>query len=161
TASWYDASRSIVLAIQRQPGTNTVQVADRVKAAIARLQVEIPPTVRVATLYDRSTTIQASVDDVTFTLELTLALVVMVIILFLFMGGVIGKLFHEFSVTIGVAILVSGFVSYPHADAVEPVSPLPARARARGDLRRHRAILPAAAAPLRADPGLGDGAPAG
>ena len=208
TASWYDGQRSIVLAVQRQPGTNTVDVANRVKAAIARLQVEVPPTVKVSTLYDRSSSIRASVDDVTFTLELTLALVVMVIFLFLrnasatiipsmalpmsiigtfsvmyllhysldnlslmaltlavgfvvddaivmlenivrhlemgksklqaavdgasevgftilsmtfslaavfipflFMGGIIGKLFHEFAVTIGVAILVSGFVS--------------------------------------------------
>ena len=208
TASWYDGARSIVLAIQRQPGTNTVDVANRVKAALAKLQTEIPPSVKVTPLYDRSATIQASVDDVTFTLELTLVLVVLVIFLFLrnisatvipslalpmsiigtfsvmyllhysldnlslmaltlavgfvvddailmlenivrhlemgkpkmqaavdgaaevgftivsmtlslaavfipflFMGGIIGKLFHEFAVTIGVAILVSGFVS--------------------------------------------------
>ena len=208
TASWYDGARSIVLAIQRQPGTNTVDVASRVKAALTKLQTEIPPSVKVSTLYDRSATIEASVNDVTFTLELTLVLVVLVIFLFLrnisatvipslalpmsiigtfsvmyllhysldnlslmaltlavgfvvddaivmlenivrhlemgkprmeaaidgaaevgftilsmtlslaavfipflFMGGIIGKLFHEFAVTIGVAILVSGFVS--------------------------------------------------
>ncbi|HKW08967.1 MAG TPA: efflux RND transporter permease subunit [Gemmatimonadaceae bacterium] len=208
TASWYDGARSIVLAIQRQPGTNTVDVANRVKAALAKLETEIPPSVKVSTLYDRSATIEASVNDVTFTLELTLVLVVLVIFLFLrnisatvipslalpmsiigtfsvmyllhysldnlslmaltlavgfvvddaivmlenivrhlemgkprmeaaidgaaevgftilsmtlslaavfipflFMGGIIGKLFHEFAVTIGVAILVSGFVS--------------------------------------------------
>jgi HAE1 family hydrophobic/amphiphilic exporter-1 len=208
TASWYDGARSIVLAIQRQPGTNTVDVANRVKAALAKLETEIPPSVKVSTLYDRSATIEASVKDVTFTLELTLVLVVLVIFLFLrnisatvipslalpmsiigtfsvmyllhysldnlslmaltlavgfvvddaivmlenivrhlemgkprmeaaidgaaevgftivsmtlslaavfipflFMGGIIGKLFHEFAVTIGVAILVSGFVS--------------------------------------------------
>src|SRR5262249_12570514 len=208
TASWYNGSRAIVLAIQRQPGTNTVDVANRVKVMLEKLQTEIPPAVKVSTLYDRSATIQASVDDVTFTLELTLLLVVLVIFLFLrnfsatiipslalpmsiigtfsvmyllhysldnlslmaltlavgfvvddaivmlenivrhlemgktrmqapigggaavgftilsmtfslaavfipflFMGGIIGKLFHEFAVTIGVAILVSGFVS--------------------------------------------------
>src|SRR5689334_1533344 len=208
TASWYNGAPSIVLAIQRQPGTNTVAVTQRVKAALARVQREIPPAVRVETLYDRSATIQASVHDVTFTLELTLGLVVLVIFLFLrnisatiipslalpmsiigtfsvmyllhysldnlslmaltlavgfvvddaivmlenivrhlemgkpkmqaaidgasevgftilsmtfslaavfipilFMGGIIGKLFHEFAVTIGVAILVSGLVS--------------------------------------------------
>jgi len=83
TASWYNGSRSIVLAIQRQPGTNTVDVANRVKAALAKLQAEIPPSVKVSTLYDRSATIKASVDDVTFTLELTLVLVVLVIFLFL------------------------------------------------------------------------------
>jgi hydrophobic/amphiphilic exporter-1 (mainly G- bacteria), HAE1 family len=208
TASWYNGERSIVLAIQRQPGTNTVDVANKVKSALGRLSAEIPPAVHVDTLYDRSATIKASVDDVTFTLELTLGLVVLVIFLFLrnwsatiipslalpmsiigtfsvmyllnysldnlslmaltlavgfvvddaivmlenivrhlemgkpkmqaavegaaevgftilsmtfslaavfipflFMGGIIGKLFHEFAVTIGVAILVSGFVS--------------------------------------------------
>src|ERR1017187_3243980 len=208
TASWYNGARAIVLEIQRQPGTNTVEVSSKVKAALTRLESEIPSTVHVGILFDRSETIQASVDDVTFTLELTLALVVMGIFLFLrnfsatiipslalpmsiigtfsvmyllhysldnlslmaltlavgfvvddaivmlenivrhlemgkpklqaaidgasevgftilsmtfslaavfipflFMGGIIGKLFHEFAVTIGVAILVSGFVS--------------------------------------------------
>ena len=208
TASWYGANRSIVLAIQRQPGTNTVAVADRVKAALEKVRGDIPPSVNVAVLYDRSISIQESVHDVTFTLELTLVLVVIVIFLFLrnisatvipslalpmsiigtfsvmyllhysldnlslmaltlavgfvvddaivmlenivrhlemgkprmqaaldgasevgftilsmtfslaavfipilFMGGIIGKLFHEFAVTIGVAILVSGVVS--------------------------------------------------
>src|ERR1019366_6865948 len=208
TASWYNGERAIVLAIQRQPGTNTVEVANRIKAALARVQTEIPPSVHVGVLFDRSATIQASVHDVTFTLELTLELVVLVIFLFLrnlsatvipslalpmsiigtfsvmyllnysldnlslmaltlavgfvvddaivmlenivrhlemgkpkleaaidgasevgftilsmtfslaavfipllFMGGIIGRLLHEFAVTIGVAILVSGFVS--------------------------------------------------
>ena len=208
TASWYNGEPAIVLAIQRQPGTNTVDVSNHVKAALAKLQTEIPPSVKVGVLYDRSATIEASVHDVTFTLELTLALVVGVIFLFLrnfsatvipslalpmsiigtfsvmyllhysldnlslmaltlavgfvvddaivmlenivrhlemgkskmdaaidgakevgftilsmtfslaavfipflFMGGIIGKLFHEFAVTIGVAILVSGVVS--------------------------------------------------
>jgi HAE1 family hydrophobic/amphiphilic exporter-1 len=208
TASWYNGERSIVLAIQRQPGTNTVDVAERIKAALSKIELEIPPSVKMSILYDRSQTIKASVDDVTFTLELTLFLVVAVIFLFLrnwsatiipslalpmsiigtfsvmyllhysldnlslmaltlavgfvvddaivmlenivrhmemgkpkmqaaidgaaevgftilsmtfslaavfipflFMGGIIGKLFHEFAVTIGVAILVSGFVS--------------------------------------------------
>jgi HAE1 family hydrophobic/amphiphilic exporter-1 len=208
TASWYNGERSIVLAVQRQPGTNTVDVAARVKDMLAKIQEEIPPSVKLSILYDRSQTIKASVDDVTFTLELTLFLVVAVIFLFLrnwsatlipslalpmsiigtfsvmylldysldnlslmaltlavgfvvddaivmlenivrhlemgkprmqaaidgaaevgftilsmtfslaavfipflFMGGIIGKLFHEFAVTIGVAILVSGFVS--------------------------------------------------
>jgi HAE1 family hydrophobic/amphiphilic exporter-1 len=208
TASWYNGEPAIVLAIQRQPGTNTVEVSDRVKAALAKVRADIPQAVNVEVLYDRSATIEASVHDVTFTLELTLALVVLVIFLFLrnvsatvipsmalpmsiigtfsvmyllnysldnlslmaltlavgfvvddaivmlenivrhlemgkppmqaaidgakevgftilsmtlslaavfipflLMGGIIGKLFHEFAVTIGVAILVSGVVS--------------------------------------------------
>jgi hydrophobic/amphiphilic exporter-1 (mainly G- bacteria), HAE1 family len=207
-ASWYDGKRAIVLAIQRQPGTNTVQVADRVKATVASLRAQIPASVEVNTLYDRSVSIRQSVNDVQLTLLVTLALVVMVIFLFLknlsatvipslalpfsiigtftvmylmgysldnlslmaltlsvgfvvddaivmlenivrhmekgkpamqaaldgareigftilsmtlsltavfipvlLMGGILGRLFHEFAVTIGVAILVSGFVS--------------------------------------------------
>ena len=208
TASWYNGEPAIVLAIQRQPGTNTVDVSNRVKAELAKVKTDIPASISVNVLYDRSATIQASVHDVTFTLELTLALVVLIIFLFLrnisatvipslalpmsiigtfsvmyalhysldnlslmaltlavgfvvddaivmlenivrhlemgktkmqaavdgakevgftilsmtfslaavfipflFMGGIIGKLFHEFAVTIGVAILVSGVVS--------------------------------------------------
>jgi HAE1 family hydrophobic/amphiphilic exporter-1 len=83
TASWFNGARSIVLAVQRQPGTNTVDVANRVKAALEKIEAEIPPTVRMSILYDRSQTIKASVDDVTFTLELTLFLVVAVIFVFL------------------------------------------------------------------------------
>jgi HAE1 family hydrophobic/amphiphilic exporter-1 len=207
-ASWYDGKRAIVLAIQRQPGTNTVEVADAVKATVAALSGQLPASVEVNTLYDRSVSIRQSVNDVQLTLLVTLALVVMVIFLFLknlsatvipslalpfsiigtftvmylmgysldnlslmaltlsvgfvvddaivmlenivrhmekgkpalqaaldgareigftilsmtlsltavfipvlLMGGILGRLFHEFAVTIGVAILVSGFVS--------------------------------------------------
>jgi HAE1 family hydrophobic/amphiphilic exporter-1 len=208
SASWFNGVRGIVLAIQRQPGTNTVQVADQVHALLARLVAQLPPSVEVHTLYDRSVSIRTSVNDVKMTLLLTLCLVVMVIFLFLrnlsatiipslalpmsivgtfaamyllgysldnlslmaltlsvgfvvddaivmlenivrhlemgkkplraaldgsreigftilsmtmslvavfvpvlFLGGIIGRLFHEFAVTISVAILVSGVVS--------------------------------------------------
>jgi len=208
TAGWFDGTRAIVLAIQRQPGTNTVAVSNAVKAAMISLQNELPASVEVHTLYDRSVSIQASLSDVKFTLFLTLCLVVLVIFLFLrnlsatvipslalplsivgtfacmallgysldnlsmmaltlsvgfvvddaivmlenivrhvelgegvfaaalkgsreigftiismtlslsavfipvlFMGGIVGRLFHEFAVTIGLAILISGFVS--------------------------------------------------
>jgi len=208
TAGWYNGENSIVLAIQRQPGTNTVAVADAVKAEMSRLETQLPASVHVHTLYDRSQSIRDSVNDVKLTLLITLCLVVMVIFLFLrnlsatvipslalplsiigtfavmylmgysldnlslmaltlslgfvvddaivmlenivrhmemgkppltaaydgareigftilsmtlsltavfipvlLMGGIIGRLFHEFSVTIMAAILVSGFVS--------------------------------------------------
>ena len=207
-ASWFDGKRAIILAIQRQPGTNTVQVADGVKSAVASLSSQLPASVEVNTLYDRSVSIRQSVNDVQLTLLITLCLVVLVIFLFLknlsatvipslalpfsiigtfsvmylmgysldnlslmaltlsvgfvvddaivmlenivrhlekgkrpmeaaldgareigftivsmtlsltavfipvlLMGGILGRLFHEFAVTIGVAILVSGFVS--------------------------------------------------
>ncbi len=82
-ASWYNGQRAIVLAIQRQPGTNTVAVAQRVKAEVAQLGPELPASVEMATLYDRSESIEQSVADVKFTLFLSLCLVVMVIFLFL------------------------------------------------------------------------------
>jgi HAE1 family hydrophobic/amphiphilic exporter-1 len=207
-ASWYNDDRAVVLAVQRQPGTNTVAVADRVKTLVESLRSEIPASVEIHTLYDRSVPIEESVREVKSTLMLTLFLVVMVIFVFLrnvsatvipslalpmslvgtfavmhllgyslnnltlmaltlavgfvvddaivmlenivrhlemgkkplqaafdgaaevgftilamtlsltavfipllFMGGIIGRLFHEFAVTIGTAILVSGFVS--------------------------------------------------
>ena len=207
-ASWYSGTRSIVLAIQRQPGTNTVAVSQAVQTLLRRLEGQLPASVKVNVLYDRAVSIRDSVHDVQFTLLLTLCLVVLVIFLFLrnisatvipslalpmsivgtfavmyllgysldnlslmaltlsvgfvvddaivmlenivrhiergspvwpaafegsreigftilsmtlsltavfipvlFMGGIIGRLFHEFAVTIGVAILVSGFVS--------------------------------------------------
>ena len=208
TASWFNGVRAIVLAIQKQPGTNTVAVVDNIKKLLPRLEDHIPAAVQVDTLYDRSVSIRSSVDDVKFTLLLTIALVIMVIFIFLrnlsatiipslalpmsiigtfsvmyllgysvdnlslmaltlsvgfvvddaivmlenivrhmemgktpmqaamdgagqigftilsmtlslaavfipllFMGGIIGRLLHEFAVTIGAAILVSGFVS--------------------------------------------------
>jgi HAE1 family hydrophobic/amphiphilic exporter-1 len=207
-AAWFNGTRSITLAIQRQPGTNTVEVANAVKALLPTLRAQIPASVEIDTFFDRSAGIRESVQDVKFTLVLTIALVVMVIFLFLrnvsatvipslalpmslvgtfgvmwlldfsldnlslmaltlavgfvvddaivmlenivrhmemgkppmqaaldgakeigftivsmtvsltavfipllFMSGIVGRLFHEFAVTIGVAILVSGFVS--------------------------------------------------
>jgi HAE1 family hydrophobic/amphiphilic exporter-1 len=208
SAAWYNGSRSIILAIQRQPGTNTVAVASRVRNVMATLRQQLPASVDLRLRYDRSDSIRASLNDVRFTLLLTLCLVVLVIFLFLrnlsatvipslalpfslvgtfavmyqlgysldnlsmmaltlcvgfvvddaivmlenivrhmehgkpamqaayegarevgftilsmtlslaavflpvlFMGGIIGRLFHEFAVTIGAAILVSGVVS--------------------------------------------------
>ena len=207
-ASWFNNSRAIVLAIQRQPGTNTVEVVDSIRALLPMFRQQMPPSIELNTLYDRSLSIRNSVEDVKFTLLLTICLVVMVIFLFLrnvsatiipslalpmsivgtfavmyqlgysldnlslmaltlsvgfvvddaivmlenivrhmeqgvpvmraalqgsreisftilsmtlslasvfipvlFMGGIVGRLLHEFAVTIGAAILVSGFVS--------------------------------------------------
>jgi HAE1 family hydrophobic/amphiphilic exporter-1 len=206
--SWYNSTLAIVLAIQRQPGTNTVEVVDAIKQLLATFRAEIPAAVSLDILYDRSVSIRASVNDVKFTLFLTIGLVIMVIFLFLrslfatiipslalpmsivgtfaimyllgysldnlslmaltlsvgfvvddaivmlenivrhiemgqsvwqaaldgaaeigftiismtlslaavfipvlFMGGIVGRLLHEFAVTISVAILISGFVS--------------------------------------------------
>ena len=207
-AAWFNDTRSITLAVQKQPGTNTVQVADAVNQLLPILRAQMPPSVEIETFFDRSEGIRESVADVKFTLMLTLFLVVMVIFLFLrnvsatiipslalpmslvgtfcvmwaldysldnlslmaltlavgfvvddaivmlenivrhiemgktptqaaldgsaeigftimsmtisltavfipllFMSGIVGRLFHEFAVTIAAAILVSGFVS--------------------------------------------------
>ncbi|PWK83509.1 efflux RND transporter permease subunit [Fulvimonas soli] len=207
-ASWYNGERAIVLAIQRQPGANTVETVDRIRAVLPGFQAGLPPSVKLDVLYDRSQSIRASVDDVQFTLLLAGVLVVLVIYLFLgnlsatlipavalpisvigtfgvmyalgysldnlsllaltlavgfvvddaivmlenivrhmeagespydaavkgsgeigftifsmtlsliavfipvmFMGGIVGRLFHEFAVTISVAILISGVVA--------------------------------------------------
>jgi HAE1 family hydrophobic/amphiphilic exporter-1 len=82
-ASWYNGTRALVLAIQRQPGSNTVAVAAAVRAALDSMRTDIPGSVKVETLFDRSVGIQASVRDVKFTLLLTLVFVVLVIFVFL------------------------------------------------------------------------------
>jgi HAE1 family hydrophobic/amphiphilic exporter-1 len=87
TASWFytreDSQRTIVLAIQRQPGTNTVSVTDSVKTLLPTFESELPPSVHLDILYDRSDTIRESYQDVEFTMLLTLGLVIMVIFMFL------------------------------------------------------------------------------
>ena len=205
---WVTGDPGVVLAVQRQPGTNTVEVVNNVRKIIEGFSRELPASVKLTILYDRSQSIRNSVNDVQFTLMLTVALVVMVIFVFLrnlsataipsaalplsilgtfavmallgysldnlslmaitlsvgfvvddaivmlenifrhmemgkaplqaaldgsgeigftilsmtlslaavfipvlFMGGVVGRLLHEFAVTIAVSILVSGFVS--------------------------------------------------
>ena len=207
-ASWYKHDRSVLLAIQRQPGTNTVEMIDRIKAVLPSFIAGLPPSVKLDVLYDCSQSIRSSVADVQFTLLLAGVLVVLVIYLFLgnlsatlipavtlpltvagtfgvmyllnysldnlsllaltlavgfvvddaivmlenivrhveagldphaaalkgageigftilsmtlsliavfipvmFMGGIVGRLFHEFAVTLSVAILISGVIS--------------------------------------------------
>jgi HAE1 family hydrophobic/amphiphilic exporter-1 len=87
TASWYythgDQQRAITLGIQRQPGTNTIAVADAVKNLMPQFQAELPTSVHMNVLYDRSDTIRESYRDVQFTMVLTLALVILVIFVFL------------------------------------------------------------------------------
>lgn len=82
-AGWVGQKPAVILDIQRQPGANIIQTADRVKALLPRLTASIPPSVKVTTLTDRTATIRASVRDVQLTLLLTVGLVVMVIFIFL------------------------------------------------------------------------------
>ncbi len=88
-ASWFfktatnTSPRAIILAIQRQPGTNTVEVVDSIKELLPKLRQEMPASVNLDIHYDRSLSIRESVRDVKFTLGLAVALVILVIFLFL------------------------------------------------------------------------------
>jgi multidrug efflux pump len=82
-AAWVNGEPAILLNIQRQPGANVIEVADRVKQLLPQLQAALPASVDVSLLTDRTTTIRASVRDVQFELVLAVALVVLVIFLFL------------------------------------------------------------------------------
>jgi HAE1 family hydrophobic/amphiphilic exporter-1 len=82
-ASWYNRERAVVLAIQRQPGTNTVQVVDSIRKLLPTFRVQLPAAVNLNILYDRSESIRGSVHDVEITLLIAVALVVLVIFVFL------------------------------------------------------------------------------
>jgi HAE1 family hydrophobic/amphiphilic exporter-1 len=79
----YNDERAIILAVQRQPGTNTVEVVDGVQKVLPQFLAVLPPSVHLTQVYDRSVTIRESVNDVKFTLLLAICLVVLVIFLFL------------------------------------------------------------------------------
>jgi HAE1 family hydrophobic/amphiphilic exporter-1 len=82
-ASWYKDERAVVLAIQKQPGTNTIEVVDSINRIMPAFRAQLPAAVNLNTLYDRSVSIRGSVHEVQFTLLLAVALVVLVIFLFL------------------------------------------------------------------------------
>ncbi|HKX07286.1 MAG TPA: efflux RND transporter permease subunit [Stellaceae bacterium] len=82
-AGWLNGTRSVILAVQRQPDANTVEVVDSIRALLPVFQAQIPPSIDLRVLNDRSVSIRQSVADVRFTLLLTVALVVMVIFVFL------------------------------------------------------------------------------
>jgi hydrophobic/amphiphilic exporter-1 (mainly G- bacteria), HAE1 family len=81
--AWFNNTRSIMFAVQRQPGTNTVAVVDRIHALLPEFRRELPPAIHLDTVYDRSDSIRESVNDVKFSLKLAVVLVVLVIFLFL------------------------------------------------------------------------------
>lgn len=86
-ASWYNSkdgsTRAITLAIQRQPGVNTVEVADAVKKLLPTFQAQMPASIDLHVLFDRSESIRESIHDVQLTLYISIALVVLVIFIFL------------------------------------------------------------------------------
>ena len=83
TASWFNGTRSILLAVYRQPDANTVAVVDSIKEVLPNLEAQVPPSVNVTVLIDRSQSIRDVGHDVQFTLGLAIGLVILVIFLFL------------------------------------------------------------------------------
>jgi HAE1 family hydrophobic/amphiphilic exporter-1 len=81
--AWFNSTRSINLWVQRQPGTNTVEVVDKIKALFPEFKATLPPAMNLDVVYDRSQSIRESVDDVKFSLKLAVVLVVLVIFIFL------------------------------------------------------------------------------
>lgn len=82
-AAWMNETPAVIVNIQRQPGTNVIEVVDRVKALLPQLQGTLPSSVQVSVLTDRTTSIRATVRDVQVELVLAVALVILVIFLFL------------------------------------------------------------------------------
>ncbi len=82
-AAWSNETEAVIVNVQRQPGANTIQVADRIKTLLPQLKASLPPSVQVSILSDRTETIRASVSDIQFEMMLTIGLVVMVMFLFL------------------------------------------------------------------------------
>ena len=81
--AWMNNVRGVILAINRQPGTNTVEVVDNVRRLLPQFQRELPPSVRLSVAFDQSRSIRNSIRDVEFTLLLTVCIVILVIFLFL------------------------------------------------------------------------------
>ena len=110
-ASWFykdgESKRAVVLAIQRQPGTNTMEVTGNIKKLLPVFLTELPPSVKMSVLYDRSETIRESFEDVKFTMGLTLGLVILVIFLFLrnFSATIIPSLALPFSIVGTFAVM--------------------------------------------------------
>ena len=82
-ANWFNGKRAIVLAIQRQPGTNTIETVESIKRLLPSFQAKLPPSIQMEVFFDRTQSIRESIADVKFTLILAAVLVVLVIFLFL------------------------------------------------------------------------------
>jgi HAE1 family hydrophobic/amphiphilic exporter-1 len=82
-AAWFKRDRAIILAVYRQPGVNTIEVIDGVRAILPSFRESLPASIDLSILYDRSQSIRASIHEVEFTLVLASCLVILVIFLFL------------------------------------------------------------------------------
>ncbi|MCM2291930.1 efflux RND transporter permease subunit [Allorhizobium sp. BGMRC 0089] len=104
--SWFDGKRAIILAVQRQPDANTVQVVDEIKAKLPSLKLQLPPSLKINVMNDASTSIRESIHDVQFTLGLTIVLVVMVI--YLFTGHLTATLIPALAVPLSLVATFGG-----------------------------------------------------
>lgn len=122
SATWFGNNekrqRALVLAVQRQPGTNTVQVASAVRSLLPELQQFLPPAVEMHVLFDRSQSIRESVREVQFTMVLALSLVVLVI--FLFLRDVSATVIP--SLALPVSLIGTFAVMYPLGYSVDNLS---------------------------------------
>jgi len=98
--SWFGSIPSIQFSVQRQPGANTVEVVDNIKAALPGLREQMPPAMNLDIFFDRSTSIRESVNDVKITLALTVVLVVGVI--FLFLGNISATLIPSLALPMSI-----------------------------------------------------------
>ena len=110
--------RAILLFVFKQPGANVIKTVDRIKAALPGLQANIPPSISVHMLADRTQTIRASVKDVEITLLITIALVVVVI--FLFLRNIRATLIP--SLVIPLALLAAAAVMLPLGFSLDNLS---------------------------------------
>jgi multidrug efflux pump len=99
-AAWANATPSLILNIQRQPGANVIQVADSVKKLLPKVVADMPPSLEISILSDRTQTIRASVSDVEF--ELMLAVVLVVLVIFVFLRNVPATIIPSLSVPLSL-----------------------------------------------------------
>jgi multidrug efflux pump len=99
-AAWANATPSLILNIQRQPGANVIQVADSVKKLLPKVEADMPPALEISILSDRTQTIRASVSDVEF--ELILAVVLVVLVIFVFLRNLPATIIPSLSVPLSL-----------------------------------------------------------
>jgi len=105
--SWLNNERNLVVAIKRQPGSNTIEVVDRINQQLPTIRKQLPASIELFELFDKSKPIRESVEDVKFTLMLAVALVVLVVFLFLrnIPGTIISAVAIPFSIIATFAVM--------------------------------------------------------
>ncbi len=111
--SWVGDTRTVVLAIQRQPGSNTIEVVDAIKAVLPTFEAQLPPSLNLSVFYDRSLTIRASIEDVQFTLVLAALLVILVI--FLFLRSASATIIPSLALPISIVATFAGMAAFGYS----------------------------------------------